>query len=310
MITQIKKRYHPLIIIILFTSGMLSNDELGNIASTNKYNWSDFKHEDYYGYDWAENYISQFDDIKDIFKSKFTTRAIKTILKTRRGYYKMLGELAHNKNLMKLHADSILTSVEEMAEFSDVTIKKACKFYGISTDWYYNQKQKLICHLCPIKKCYKTHPNQLTINEMTTIEHLAKAPENYRKPLSTIFYLAMEDLAITCGLTSFRKYANALGHVKAKVIPTERKKGFVASYVFEWLHIDITNVQTVNDGIQKVAFVKDNFSSGLLNVKSTSAKAGSAFIAELLQDTFEQYKLYDNKKDIHILSDGGSENKG
>ena len=63
-------------------------------------------------------------------------------------------------------------------------------------------------------------------------------------------------------------------------------------------------------GFKKVAFVKDNFSSALLHYKSTSEKAGSAFIAELLKEAFEKFNLFENKQDIHILSDGGSENKG
>ena len=120
----------------------------------------------------------------------------------------------------------------------------------------------------------------------------------------------MDKLEISCGLTTFRKYSNALGFVKQKPIRAKSKKGFVSSYVFEWLHIDITNVQTIKDGLQKVAFVKDNFSSALLHKKSTSGKAGSGFITELLQETFEKFKLYDKKRDIHILSDGGPENKG
>ena len=69
-------------------------------------------------------------------------------------------------------------------------------------------------------------------------------------------------------------------------------------------------MQTLNDGNQKVAFVKDHFSSALLHKKSASGKAGSGFIAELLQETFEKFNLYNHKKDIHILSDGSSENKG
>jgi hypothetical protein len=304
-----KRNYHPLI-IILFTSGMLSADELNQLPRTTRYNWKHFKHKNYYGHQWAEDYINQFDDIKDVFQSRFTARAIKAVLKTRRGFYNMLGDLKHNKSLLKLHAGSIITAVEDMAQFSGVTVQKACKFYGISKDWYYAQKQKVICELSPIKRCYKTHSNQLTISEMATIEQLVKSQDNYRKPLSTIFYDAMNENLIACGITSFRKYANALGYVKAKVEYKKRKKGFKASYVFEWLHIDITNVQTQKDGIQKVAFVKDNYSSALLHQKSTNGKAGSNFITQLLQETFEKYGLHNHSKNIHILSDGGSENKG
>jgi hypothetical protein len=289
---------------------MLSKNELANIARTTKYNWRDFKHEDYYGYDWAKDYIHQFDAIKDVFESKFTARAIRTILKTRRGYYNMLGEFAHHKNLMKMHADNIVASVEDMAKFSGVTVKKACKFYGISKDWYYTQKQKVVCALSPIKKCYRQYNNQLALHEVSTIEHLVTKPQNKRKPLSTIYYDALNIGSIACGLTTFRKYANALGYEKPKPIKPKRKKGFKTSYVFEWLHVDVTEISTYKEGVQKVAFVKDNFSSALLHVKSISDSAGSSFITGLLQETIEKYKLYDFKKDILILSDGGPENKG
>ena len=71
----------------------------------------------------------------------------------------MLGELTHHKNLLKLHANSIIASVEEMARFSGVSVKKACKFYGTSKDWYYAQKQKNVCNLSPLKKCYHQYTN-------------------------------------------------------------------------------------------------------------------------------------------------------
>lgn len=47
-----------------------------------------------------------------------------------------------------------------------------------------------------------------------------------------------------------------------------------------------------------------------MHYKSTNGKADSTFIADLLKETFSKYKLHNHKKDIHILSDGGSENKG
>ena len=289
---------------------MLSSEELHQLPRTTKHNWKHFNHDSYYGYHWAEGYIKQFDDIKDVFQSRFTARAIKTILKTRRGYYKMLGELVHHKNLLKQHANSIVTSIEDMAQFSKVTIVKACKFYGISKDWYYAQKRKITCKAALFKKCYRQYPNQLTLKEVIDIEFLVKDSQHSKKPLTTICYNAMRKGLINCSVTTFRKYANALGYVKSKPCRAKAKKGFKASYVFEWLHIDITNVQTLKNGVQKVAFVKDNFSSGLLHYKSTSEKAGGLFIKQLLKETFEKYNLYNHTKDIHILSDGGSENKG
>jgi len=53
---QSKRNYHPLI-IILFTSGMLSTQELNELPRTTKYNWKHFNHDNYFGHQWAENYI-------------------------------------------------------------------------------------------------------------------------------------------------------------------------------------------------------------------------------------------------------------
>jgi len=304
-----KKNYHPLTILV-YNSKMLDAQQLKQLPKTTKHNWNSFKHENYDGYEMVLPYIKQFDDIKDVFSSQYTKKAIQFLLKTRRGYYQMLGELQHNKSILKLHASSIIQSVEDMATFAKVNVTTACKYYGISKDWYYTQKRKVTCTLSPINKCYRQYTNQLAFKEITTIEHIVKKPENARKPLSTIYFDAIRKQYIVCGLTTFRKYAKAFGFVKQKPIKAERKKGFKASYVFEWLHIDITNVQTQYDGVQKVAFVKDNFSSALLHVKSTTQSATSQFMTELLQETFEKYQLFDLKDPINILSDGGSENKG
>ena len=74
--------------------------------------------------------------------------------------------------------------------------------------------------------------------------------------------------------------------------------------------MDITYVQTEDNGLQKVAFVKDNYSKAILHYASTHDKAGSAFIKKLLEETFEKYDLYNQKEPVNILSDGGPENKG
>ncbi|WP_405610849.1 hypothetical protein [Polaribacter sp. Asnod1-A03] len=222
----------------------------------------------------------------------------------------MLGELAHNKKLLKLHASNIVNSVEHLAHLSKVSVVSACKYYGISKDWYYTQKRKIVCSLSTFKKCYKQHPNQLAVNEVVAIENLVTDPANYGKTKVTLYYYAMRNGLIFCGKSTFNKYASALGYIKVKRFRYPIKKGLRASRVFEWLHIDITNVNTVEDGIQKVAFVKDNFSKGILHYSSTSGKAGSEFIKNLFAETFLKYNLLNAIKPINILSDGGSENKG
>lgn len=289
---------------------MLDTQQLKQLPKTTKHNWNTFRHENYYGYEMALPYIKQFDDIKDIFASQYIKKALRFILHTRRGYYKMLGELKHNKNLLKLHANNIIDSIDHIASFAKVKVTTACKYYGVSKDWYYTQKRKIVCGLSPIKSCYRQHPNQLTQYEVAIIEKTVFAPENYGKTKTTLYYGAMDNGELFCGKTTFSKYATALGYKKPKRFRKIKKKGFRASRIFEWLHVDITYVQTLEDGLQKVAFVKDNFSKAILHYASITGKAGSEFIATLFQETFVKYNLFDLKDPINILSDGGSENKG
>jgi transposase InsO family protein len=126
----------------------------------------------------------------------------------------------------------------------------------------------------------------------------------------TLYYQALRNGLIFCGKSTFNKNASALGYIKPKRFRYPIEKGLRASRVFQWLHVDITNVNTIEDGIQKVAFVKDNFSRGILHYSSTSGKAGSKFVKNIFAETFVKYNLLNAIKPINILSDDGGENKG
>lgn len=154
-----KRNYHPLV-IFLYASGMLDAKQIAQIPKTTRYNWKQFAHENYYGNDWITDYIEQFDTIKEVFASKFLFKSLRFLAKTRKRYLHMLGEVTHNKNLLKLHASKIVNSVEHLASIPKVSVVTACKYYGVSKDWYYSEKRKLTCNLSLFQKCYKQHPNQ------------------------------------------------------------------------------------------------------------------------------------------------------
>lgn len=304
-----KRNYHPLI-VLLYVSGMLDTKQLSELPRTTKFNWNQFRHENYYGNDWAEKYINQFEDIKTVFASAFLFKSLRFLVETRKGYLAILQEFSYNKQLLKLHANKIIASIEKMKSLAKVNITTACKYYGISKDWYYREKAKIVCVISPFQRCYKQHPNQLTVSEVSAIENLVTASKNYGKTKVTLYYHALRNNLVFCGKSTFNKYASALGYIKPKRFKSAPKKGLRATRTFEWLHVDITKVHTVEDGIQKVAFIKDNFSRAILHYASTNGKAGSAFIKALFAETFEKYGLYNAIKPINILSDGGSENKG
>ncbi len=289
---------------------MLDHEQLAYIPKNTRNNWNKFKHDNYDCNDWVSPFLVQFEDIKTIYMREHLRKTILLLITISNGYQNVLSSITKKKSLVKQNAKTIVTSIESLVKVSNINIVRACRFYGVSKDWFYREKRKVYCSLSPFKLCYKQHPNQLTQTEVMAIETIVRNPDNYGKTKTTLYYTALRNALVFCGKSTFNKYASALGYKKFKYIKKQLEHKFRASRVFEWLHVDITYVPTLESGMQKVAFVKDNFSKGLLHYKSTTGKADSYFIATLFQETFEKYNLFDAKDSINILSDGGSENKG
>ncbi len=295
-----KRNYHPLI-ILFYVYGMLDHEQLACIPKNTRKNWNKFQHEGYDCEEWVRPFLKNFEDIKMIFMREQLMKSMMILVSISNGYHQVLSSITQKKKLLKEHTDAIVASIDKLVAISGIKIIRACRFYGVSKDWYYREKQRLKCTLSPIQLCYKQHPNQLTFEEVRIIEHIVTKPENFGKTKTTLYYNTLKQGILFCGKSTFNKYASALGFKKRNYKKFTLKKGFRASRVFEWLHVDITYVPTLEDGMQKVAFVKDNFSKGLLHYKSTSGKAGSEFIAILFQETFEKHHLFEQPNPINIL---------
>jgi len=289
---------------------MLSHEQVQQIPKTTLSYWKHFQHKKCFGADWAENYIDQFDAIKDVYSSSFIYQATVLMLQSRKGFLSIINEVTNSKRLIKKHATTIIQSIDGMRIKTTLRVGSICRYYGISKDWYYRQKKKLICLKNPFKLCFRRHPSQLTLKEMHTIESIVSNKNNFGRTLTTLYYENLRNLKIACSKSTFFKYAKGVGYVKPTYLKRVAKKGLKANRVFEWLHIDITYVPTFNDGMQKVAFIKDNFSKAILHYGSTNQKADSIFIRNLFIETFKKYDLFDADNDVNILSDKGSENNG
>jgi len=303
-----KRIYHPFI-VLLYASNMLTKEQVQQIPKSTRMYWNQFKHENCFGYEWSEAYYQQFDEIKAVYSKKFLFRSVKILCKINATFEAIITQTKQRKKLLRQNSKQIISQIDLLIQ-KGFQVKAACKIFHLSHQWYYRQKQRVFCKLSAKNSCFKQQPNQLTISEINSIEQLIKDPVHFGKPLTTLYYLGMNQNLFAFSKSTFFQYAHKLGFKKRTTKKSIPKDGFRATYPFEWLHVDITNVHTKESGIQKVAFVKDNFSKALLHVKSISGKAGSKFIRDLFQETFEKYKLFNATHPINILSDGGPENKG
>lgn len=290
---------------------MLTPEQVKCIPRTTQNNWNKFSHENYYGYEMAKDYIKDFDYMKDVLTNKHLKRGMKIMCAMSYGYRDIVQNIEGNRKLLRQHSDSITSSIRRLVDYGHIKTADACKLFGVSKDWFYRHRKKNFCSKSIIKKCFLQYPNQLTFDEVNEIEKIVKEQINFGKTKTSLYYQSMRKELIACARTTFFKYADLVGYQKRKKKPKAKNpKGFRATRPFEWLHVDVTLVQTQNEGIQYVAFVKDNFSKALLGYKSISKRPGSGFIRELFEETFERHNLLNASKPIHILSDGGTENKG
>jgi len=91
-------------------------------------------------------------------------------------------------------------------------------------------------------------------------------------------------------------------------VPTEVKR-IISTRIFEYIHIDTIFLLTTDEGMVRAVIIKDNYSKFILH-KGPVLSGESKWIAKLLEEMYLKYDLVNHTKEITIVSDGGSENKG
>lgn len=290
---------------------MLSQEQKAIIPRTTRQRWDKQLDQDYFGYEMVKDYVADFDHIKEVLTNKHIKQGMRFMCALSYGYKDVVASVDNGTKLLREHSDKITYGIQQFARYGNLNKADVCHFFGVSRDWFYRHRKKKPCQKSILGKCFNQHPNQLTFDEVATIESIVSNPENRTKTKTTLFFGALRKGLIACGMSTFFKYADLVGYQKPKKTETEKRaKGFRATRPFEWLHVDVTHVQTQNDGMQYVAFIKDNFSKALLGYKSIAKRPDSKFIRDLFEETFIKYHLLDASDSINILSDGGSENKG
>ena len=306
-----KRNYHPLV-CILYMHGMLTDEQIKQIPKTTRHYWNNYDHEDHFGYEWIFDILVDFVNLKAIQERKYLKRTMKFAVAMSNGFHALMADVNQKKSILRKHKEEITWSIQRISRYSGITAQAACKLYGVTTDWYYRHKNKVkvICKKSAFQKCFRQYPNQLTLQEMSIIQEAVNSDEYAGMTKATIFFKLLRKGVLFCGYSTFCKYANQFGYKTPEKYTPPRKQGIKASRVFEWLHIDVTHIQTLKDGLHRVAMIKDNFSKAILHMKSAVGYPDSELIRDLLKETFDMYGLSKEIDPIHILSDGGSENKG
>jgi hypothetical protein len=304
-----RNNYHPLF-TILFVLDLLPHEAVRQIPRTTQSDWKHKKYETAFGFCFCALYLKHFSDVAYAHKYSFTRYTLSVAIGIQKTLLAITQQSNIYKKLLRTQKENIVAHIATLAH-KGFSVAQACKLFGLKTSWYHYHKRIINCPLNVLKTCFKQHPNQLTYTEQQNIKQHIHLPENKNKNLTQLFYEALNKAIVFCCKQTFNFYAKLHGYkAPFKKPKAERKKGFRAAAIFEYLHIDTTYVPTLLDGVLKLTVVKDNFSKAPLHYIITKSNVNSTIIKNVLEQTFDKYKLFERTNDISIVSDGGSENKG
>jgi hypothetical protein len=304
-----KNIYHPLF-ILLYVMNLLPKEVIQTIPPNTRKNWNKKILENSVGFQFCAIYIKHFDDVVFAHKHIFTRQVLSVTIEIQKTFLAITQNSILYKKLLRTQAENIVNNITAITK-KGVPLTTACKLFGLKVSWYQYHKRKIICPKSQLRSCFKQKTTQLTYNEQKIIENHIKDEKNKGQKLVQLYYQLLTQAKLFCSLDTFKIYAYKSGYKKRFQKPKAgRKKGFRAEAIFEYLHIDTTFQPTKEDSSLKVAIVRDNYSKAPLHRKIIDTNLNSKFIKELLEETFEKYKLFDRTHEINIISDGGSENKG
>jgi hypothetical protein len=304
-----KNHYHPLF-TILFILDLLPYEVVQQIPRTTRKDWKQKNFEHSFGFAHCTLYLKHFNDVAYAHKYSFTRYTLSIAIQIQKTLLAITQQSSLYKKLLRTQKQNIIEHITNLAR-KGFSVTQACKLFGLKTSWYHYHKRIINCPLNLLKTCFKQHPNQLTYAEQQAIKQHIQNPDSKNKNLTQLLYEALNNALVFCGKQTFNFYAKLSGYKTPFIKPkAKRKKGFRATTIFEYLHVDTTYIPTLLDGILKLTVVKDNFSKAPLHYIITKLNVNSTIIKKLLEQTFDKYQLFNRTHDIRIVSDGGAENKG
>jgi len=146
-------------------------------------------------------------------------------------------------------------------------LKSALRVVRLSPARYHAWKQaEKRCELDDRSSCPRSHPTQLTPNEVSTIKEMVTATEYRHMPLRTLSVYAQRAGKVFASATTWAKLARQRGwrRPRRRVYPEKPKTGIRATYPNEYWHIDVTVIRLLDDTKAYLHAVIDNFSRRIL----------------------------------------------
>lgn len=303
---SLKRSYHPLVLYFYFNN-QLTKEQIKQIPKTTLNYWQNIKREELFGNEWFALFQKEQSDFLKIQQHRYIFKCLRIVLKTLKCFCLVQEQCTDFKKVLRKNHTKIAETIDYLK--STINLKDACRIFSITEQQYHVWKNKKICKISPFHFCFKKHPFQLTIKEFLVIKKAFHDLPYKFLPKVSVYYDLLNRDKIHCSLSTFYKYSSDVLEATKQIKVNLSKDTLFATRPFEYLHIDTTFINTLKDGIQRVVFVKDNFSKTILHY-AIVPNGKSEFVAEVLEQTFIKHNLKNFTKAINIVSDKGTENKG
>jgi putative transposase len=218
-----------------------------------------------------------------------------------------LSALVKNIALTVLDKKNIIDSIDKIKGFTN--LPKACSYFSITCQQYYTWKNNTGCHQSLVNLCRKKYPNQLTDDEINGIKKYMTDEKYLQWSRATVYWQMCRTEGNRFAKSTFYKYCNLLGFGRRRGAIKSKKNtsGIKAAKVGEIIHVDITEIYTLNSQKVYLLFVQDNFSRNIIAFHAALSN-NAALQAATIKKALLNLKAGLNA--VSIITDGGSENKG
>lgn len=270
--------------------------------------------------DWRKNDYSQYlgHEFRRYFDQAFTSAELnmryESLKKTMTSLARSWIELSHvlvpmvkNAGGDKKSQNAILSAINYMKEH--IGLERALKYMGLSKTLYYQwtTEARFECFDSYTQLCVKRHPQQLEIKEIQKIKTLLTASETNHWPIVSVAGLALRQNELVCSLYSWYKYAKLWG-IYRKIIKKQRKTvGLIATCPNEYLHVDTTFYELIDNKKVAISFVMDNYSKMILGFH-VSDKNNFELVKKSVGKALKVIAKHPSQKHSIMVTDGGKEN--
>jgi len=208
----------------------------------------------------------------------------------------------------KEHDDLLIDSVQQLLAIMPKA--RALHLARMSSTVFHNRLARIKerCGLSVVGRCFKRHPQQLSMSETNKLKALFTRPAYAHWPAASLFHQGWRSYGLHMARSTFYKYVRALGLQRPRPKAMHNREGLKATEPNQYLHLDTTHVRVDPDNRLSVAIVSDNFSKAVLGM-SIALNKGAANTAAALREAIATIRThYPQHKSTNLVCDGGGEN--